>query len=143
MHPEISAIPKLITYPELHDAPHVSNQPAVKGLQGRVIFVDHNQPEDQRDKLANKDESVSKTNQHEIGMVVAPIRYLLQQGYTPSDLVVLTPYLGQLLKLQDALVFEAIAGQAVNRDVYTRGYRRQLSGRRGEYRHHLACPQQL
>jgi len=110
MHPEISAIPKLITYPELHDAPHVSNQPAVKGLQGRVIFVDHNQPEDQRDKLANKDESVSKTNQHEIGMVVAPIRYLLQQGYTPSDLVVLTPYLGQLLKLQDALVLRSNRG---------------------------------
>ncbi len=103
MHPDISAIPRLITYPELRDAPHVSDQPAVKGLQGRVVFVNHTQPEDQRDKLIDKAESVSKTNQHEVGMVVATVRYLLQQGYRPSDLVVLTPYLGQLLKLQDAL----------------------------------------
>ena len=36
-------------------------------------------------------------------MVVAIVKYLRQQGYSPSNMVVLTPYLGQLLKLQEAL----------------------------------------
>jgi hypothetical protein len=34
---------------------------------------------------------------------VAVIKYLLQQGYQPGQLVLLTPYLGQLLELQREL----------------------------------------
>lgn len=34
---------------------------------------------------------------------VAVVRYLLQQGYQPGQLVLLTPYLGQLLELQREL----------------------------------------
>ena len=36
-------------------------------------------------------------------MTVALVNYLLQQGYQPGQLVVLTPYLGQLLELHKAL----------------------------------------
>jgi hypothetical protein len=36
-------------------------------------------------------------------MTVAVVNYLLQQGYHPDQLVVLTPYLGQLLELHKAL----------------------------------------
>ncbi len=33
-------------------------------------------------------------------MAAAVVGYLLQQGYRPDQLVVLTPYLGQMLELQ-------------------------------------------
>lgn len=36
-------------------------------------------------------------------MILKILRYLNQQGYTSDDLVILTPYLGQLKKLQEAL----------------------------------------
>ncbi len=44
-----------------------------------------------------------QVNMHEVDLVAAAVRYLLQQGYEPEQLVVLTPYLGQLLELQRAL----------------------------------------
>lgn len=110
MHPEIAMIPKLITYPELLNASRTLKIPPIKGIRtdyvsgGRVLFIDHRVPEDTRDELASSQgEAVSKTNRHEVAMVVAIVRYLCQQGYNLSNLVVLTPYLGQLLKLQEAL----------------------------------------
>jgi len=103
MHPEISAIAKLTTYPKLVDAPEVSRHPLVKGVPVRVAFVDHSHPEDSPDGAAVGEENGSKTNKHEVGMVVATVKYLLQQGYRHADLVVLTPYLGQLLLIQKAL----------------------------------------
>ena len=36
-------------------------------------------------------------------MAACTVRYLLQQGYAPGQLVVLTPYLGQLLEVQSQL----------------------------------------
>ena len=105
MHPDISAIPKLITYTdELIDA-NETNASTIEGIaEGkRVIFVDHRELEDKPDELDPEAGTVSKTNSHEVSMIVGTIRYLLQQGYESSNLVVLTPYLGQLLKLQAAL----------------------------------------
>jgi len=106
MHPDISAIAKAVTYPDLVDAESVSSHPKVRGLSCRVVFVDHHHAEDDPASgggLADRAEAVSKTNSHEVDMVVATVKYLLQQGYGASDLVVLTPYLGQLLRIQKAL----------------------------------------
>lgn len=103
MHPEISAIPRLTTYPELKDAPSTFDRPMIKGLQSRLIFIDHNHPEDSHETQIERVDAVSKTNKYEVDMVVAIVRYLFQQGYTPNKIVVLTPYLGQLLKIQQAL----------------------------------------
>lgn len=36
-------------------------------------------------------------------MVLAIVRYMYQQGYGPERMVVLTPYLGQLVELQRGL----------------------------------------
>jgi hypothetical protein len=36
-------------------------------------------------------------------MAVAIVNYLLQQGYAPNQMVILTPYLGQLMELQRLL----------------------------------------
>ncbi|KIJ59315.1 hypothetical protein HYDPIDRAFT_140803 [Hydnomerulius pinastri MD-312] len=42
-------------------------------------------------------------NTYEAQMVLKIMRYLAQQGYKSEDIVILTPYLGQLYKLRDAL----------------------------------------
>lgn len=114
MHPCISAIPKLLTYSELKDASTTSSHPQVLGIASRVVFINHDFPEDSQsvDSL----ESVSKTNSFERGMVVQTVKYLLKQGYSVDDIVVLTPYLGQMLKLQNDIA-QHITVQLDERDI--------------------------
>jgi hypothetical protein len=45
----------------------------------------------------------SKVNPHEASMVVEIVRYFLKQGYDSSELVILTPYLGQLMAIKAAM----------------------------------------
>ena len=100
MHPEIS---KLIrpTYAELLDAENTLRHPLVRGVKSRVVFIAHEHLEG--GNAAWKVEALSKTNDHEVGMVRAIVRYLIQQNYDPTQLVVLTPYLGQLQLLRSAI----------------------------------------
>ena len=49
----------------------------------------------------------SKQNGYEVEMVLKIVRYLCQQGYPTEKMVVLTPYLGQLHKLQSRLKEDA------------------------------------
>lgn len=110
MHPTISAL-IAPTYPTLEDHPKVASHPPLKGLATRLVFIDHQHPELQEEKGSHATwsagllgtESQSKVNRHEVGMAVAVVRYLLQQGYRPDQLVVLTPYLGQLQAIQREL----------------------------------------
>lgn len=51
----------------------------------------------------------SKRNTFEAEMVLKVVRYLAQQGYGSENIVVLTPYLGQLLMLRDKLKNETDA----------------------------------
>jgi len=102
MRPEISNLPRQLTYPDLIDAPKTLNRPDLRGFSNNVIFVDHKHPED----TASEDpETVnliaSKRNTFEAEMAFNTVKYLLQQGYPASDLVVLTPYLGQVKKSQE------------------------------------------
>jgi hypothetical protein len=101
MHPDISSIPRLVTYNDLADAPKVSSHPAPLGLGARVIFANHTFHEDEQNVDAL--ESVSKTNAHERAMILKTVQYILKQGYSHDDIVVLTPYLGQMMKLQAEL----------------------------------------
>ena len=101
MHPEISSIPRLVTYNDLADAPTVTLHPAPLGLGSRVIFANHTSPEDAQNVDAL--ESVSKTNAHERAMILKTVQYVLKQGYSHDDIAVLTPYLGQMMKLQAEL----------------------------------------
>ncbi|KAL6759021.1 P-loop containing nucleoside triphosphate hydrolase protein, partial [Haematococcus lacustris] len=106
MHPDISRLVRP-TYPALHDHPSVAQHPAVKGLgQHRLVFIHHEVPEDGENSNSGWHASKmqqSKVNSHEVGMVQAVVTYLLQQGYAKEQLVVLTPYLGQLLELKQDL----------------------------------------
>jgi hypothetical protein len=106
MCPEISSLVRSMTYEDLVDAPRTLGRTAVKGIRGRVIFIDHRNSElaasqipDRRDQGS----TVSKQNKWEASMVLKIVRYMAQQGYGTSDQVVLTPYLGQLSLLRQEL----------------------------------------
>jgi superfamily I DNA and/or RNA helicase len=107
MCPEISALVKHLTYPSLQDAEKTWNRPSVRGLQDRVVFFNHNHPEIDATELADRrDEGApsSKRNKFEVDLVLKVVRYLGQQGgYGTDKLVILTPYLGQLLLLREQL----------------------------------------
>jgi hypothetical protein len=96
MAPEISAIVRHLTYPELEDSPKTLERPQMRGFQDRVIFFDHEHPEqlqdnllaDRRDHGATK----SKRNHFEAEMVLKVVRYLAQQGYGTDKVRLPSPF---------------------------------------------------
>lgn len=106
MCPEISSLVRHLTYPDLLDDPKTLNRPPPRGLQDRVIFLDHRNAETQFKAVSDRrDEGTkgSKRNTFEAGIVLKIVKYLGQQGYGTDNLVILTPYLGQLHLLRDCL----------------------------------------
>lgn len=109
MRPEIASLVKQLTYPELENAEKTKDRPALRGFQDNVIFVSHGYPEVNAGKIADRrdgDAKSSKENAFEADMVLRCVRYLGQQGYGTDDIVVLTPYLGQLYLLMKTLAAE-------------------------------------
>jgi hypothetical protein len=105
-HPDISHYARLLAYPHLLDAPTTLSRERLRGLNNRVMFINHEHPEEEMEGLAERrDPSMarSKKNKHEAKMVLKTVKYLGQQGYNTENMVVLTPYLGQLSLLRDEL----------------------------------------
>eukprot|EP01041_Mallomonas_annulata_P009811 gene9811-20409_t len=116
MRPEISSIVRNTTYSDLADHPRVFNRDHIRGLDSDFLWIDHAEKEgNDVDKVELG--SSSKFNLYEVGMVVEIVRYLGHQGYQPSDLVVLTPYLGQLVQIRSALVKASLAVDLDDADV--------------------------
>lgn len=106
MRPEISSLIRFLTYPDLVDAPSTLNRPDILGLQDNIVFIDHDHPEDDLPKIADRRDMAatsSKQNSFETDMILKIVKYLGQQGYGTDELVILTPYLGQLQNLRQAL----------------------------------------
>ncbi|KAG6919536.1 hypothetical protein DXG01_005126 [Tephrocybe rancida] len=106
MRPEISALIRELTYPELVDAPTTRNRPDLRGAQDNIIFINHACPEDNDLRLTDRrdgESTSSKQNTFEVDMVLKILKYLAQQGYGTGAVVILTPYLGQLQHLRQAL----------------------------------------
>ncbi|KAI4745736.1 P-loop containing nucleoside triphosphate hydrolase protein [Aureobasidium sp. EXF-12298] len=102
MRPEISDLVRQLTYPDLIDAPKTQHRPDLRGFSDNVVFVNHDQPEDAAyDDPTTVNVRTSKRNTFEAEMAFKTVKYLLQQKYNASSIVVLTPYLGQLKKLQE------------------------------------------
>jgi len=109
MRPEISALIRKLTYPDLVDALSTKSHQDIRGLSDNVIFIDHDHAEDEDTRLADRRDLGSKTskwNNHEARMVLRIVSYLMQNGYRSERLVVLTPYLGQLYRLLGAFGFD-------------------------------------
>jgi len=106
MRPEISSMIRHLTYPDLEDAPKTKGRPDLRGVQDNVIFINHDHPEDELldvTEMRDMGSKSSKQNLYEARMILKIVRYLAQQGYGTDKMVVLTPYLGQLRKLQHEL----------------------------------------
>lgn len=108
MRPTISQLVRTMTYPALQDHASVRGREHIKGLSQDVVFVNIDGSENgsrqvKGDKTGDKTgaEVRSKSNDAEADMVAKTVVYLLQQGYAPSEIVVLTPYLGQLVLLRE------------------------------------------
>ena len=93
MRPEISVMMRPI-YNNLTDHESVLNFERIKGINKNIFFVDHQVNEDP------VDENRSHSNIHEAKFIGGLCQYLLQQGYSPSEITVLTPYSGQLFHLK-------------------------------------------
>ncbi|KZT74563.1 P-loop containing nucleoside triphosphate hydrolase protein [Daedalea quercina L-15889] len=117
MRPEISSYVRRLTYPDLVDAPSTKDRPNLRGVRDNIIFITHDHPEDEHDQIADRrDEGCksSKQNKFEVNMVLRILRYLAQNGYGTDKIVILTPYLGQLHRLQEALRKEATTDPVLN-----------------------------
>ncbi len=101
MRSEISDLIRYTLYPDLIDGENTTKYPNVRGTQHNVYFIDHRNPEDSSGVEAAMQ---SHVNTYEVKMVVEMVRYFINNGYTePEDIAVLTPYLGQMIKIWDAL----------------------------------------
>lgn len=96
MRPTISEFVRTQTYPFLQDHESVRHYPNVHGVGNDVVFIDHDHPED-----GDGEEVTTKSNHHEAELCIELVRYFLLQGYRTEQVVVLTPYLGQLWRILD------------------------------------------
>ena len=106
MSPKISSIVRHLTYPDLQDAQKTKLYSHPRGLQDRVIFLNHEHQENILNHIADRRDQgakSSKQNTFEAEMALSIVKFLAQQGYGTDQLVVLTPYLGQLHLLQKRL----------------------------------------
>ncbi|KAF4141380.1 AAA domain [Phytophthora infestans] len=102
MRPQISQLIRMLFYPEVRDARETLEYPPLLGVDKNVFFVSHSHPEDGASAVLGAS-ARSHSNEYEVAYLVAALRYLLQQGYHTSDIAILTPYVGQLMKLRSAL----------------------------------------
>ena len=95
MRPEISKVVSIHIYNGiLQDHKDTLQYENVKGMKYNMFFVDHCQPEDPNPDLK------SPSNKHEAAFLTALCYYLLQQGYQPQQITVITPYVGQMFEIR-------------------------------------------
>ena len=112
MRREIGDLVKELTYPDLKHT--VVSRPKLLGLKDNVLWINHNEQEEEVGNLAERKEgegASSKKNLWEAEMVGKIVRFLAQQGYKSKDMVVLTPYVAQLGELRRVMGEEAIVNE--------------------------------
>ena len=97
MRPEIAGLIVPSIYKDLENHESVHSYEHVKGVGGNVFFIKHTYAED-----CPKD-SKSRFNRHEALYVASLTKYFLQQGYRPTQITVLTTYVGQVLLLRQVM----------------------------------------
>ena len=111
MRPEIARLVCPHVYEKLLNHESVQKYPDVQGISKNMFFVCHTQPESENPNL------LSYQNDFEAKYVAALCSHLLRLGYSPSQITILTPYVGQLLMLQNKLPkkdFEGVRVTAID-----------------------------
>lgn len=132
MRTSIAGPVRTLTYPDLVDGPGTVDRESVRGLRRDLMFVDHQWPEGSQSNSAQSgggrakrratsaaagdEDSMSKVNAKEAEMAVCVLRYVLQQGYRARQVVMLTPYLGQMRVLMAAMNSAHVTEQVGERD---------------------------
>ncbi|KAF8943514.1 hypothetical protein BGZ47_005375 [Haplosporangium gracile] len=100
MRPEISNLIRNTYYPDLEDGGPVFQYPDVGGMDSNLFFMDHGHSEDKKYSFGLQ----SFSNTFEVEMIEALAVHLIKNGYDqPGDIVILTPYVGQLAKIRNHL----------------------------------------
>uniref|UniRef100_A0A146KT43 NFX1-type zinc finger-containing protein 1 n=1 Tax=Lygus hesperus TaxID=30085 RepID=A0A146KT43_LYGHE len=96
MRPEISKLVSLLSYPFLVDGSNVRKYPHIHGMKYNMFFLN----------ISHKEEmtaSASFSNNGEIERVVQICSFLVEQGYDPKRITVLSPYNGQVRLINSIL----------------------------------------
>ena len=102
MRSEIADLVRSTLYKNLEDHSSVEDYPRVPGILHNVYWLDHAHRENGSSEFDAKE--TSHSNDFEVEMVTQLVSHLSkQEGYSSGDIAVLTPYLGQLRSLRDAL----------------------------------------
>nr|XP_006003202.1 PREDICTED: NFX1-type zinc finger-containing protein 1 [Latimeria chalumnae] len=108
MRPDIARLLTPHIYDQLENHPSVQQYENIKGVSSNLFFVEHTFPEQELQ------DGKSHQNQHEAEFVVALCQYLICQGYSPSQITILTTYTGQLFCLRKLLPIKKFHGVKVH-----------------------------
>ncbi|XP_013414142.1 NFX1-type zinc finger-containing protein 1-like [Lingula anatina] len=104
MRPEISRLLVPDIYDHLLDHESVRHYVNVRGIEENLFFIDHNFQEE------SDDDSKSHSNKHEASFLAALCQYLINQGYSKSQITILTTYTGQLFEMKKHLPRDKFQG---------------------------------
>ena len=107
MRPEIAQLLVPHIYKVLENHQSVSLYPNIRGIYGNMFFINHTEME------AAIDDSKSHSNVHEAEFCGSLARYLMQQGYSASQITILTAYTGQMFTIKKVLTNKQIRGVLV------------------------------
>ena len=111
MRPEIAQLVCPHVYEKLLNHESVEKYPDIRGISKNLFFVCHTQPESENPNL------LSYQNDFEAKYIVGLCAHLLRLGYSPSQITILTPYVGQLLLIRDKMPkseFEGVRVTAID-----------------------------
>ena len=102
MHPEIADLSRAGDYDYLVDHELTALNPPVVGMADRIYWLDHKQHEDRPDPRSPM--SNSHSNRFEVAFCAGLVRHLIERnGYSLGEIVIITPYNGQLAALAGQL----------------------------------------
>ena len=109
MRPEIASIVGNHIYDKLDNHESVYKYEHIRGIGKNMFFIEHSQPE----KNNPTGDKRSHVNPFEAEYVVSLTRYLLKQGYHPSEITILTMYRGQLFEIKQKMRKDEFGGVRV------------------------------
>ena len=94
MRPQIASLVCPHIYDKLENHESVLKRDDIKGFDKNLFFFHHEHEEEENENL------LSHSNSHEAEMVKSLCLHLINQGYAPTQITILTAYSGQLLKVK-------------------------------------------